>query len=280
MKQDNVTSLHEMLEQLTTEQLSRMLQTELRKEQIDDHSVRLIMRILREREENTPPEITPGIKQAWEKYQRDVAAIEKDRSGPCKARGWVLRAASIAAVFCLVVLIFPQPAGAETFWERLSRWTESIVEFFSPNDNEGRIEAYEFETDNPGLQQVYDAVVEMGVTDPVVPMWLPEGYELAEIQSTETPRKKGVHGRFSDGCNAVVFEVNAHIEEKSHSYHKDGTQYREYERDGFTFYIAINDERLVAIWTKENIECFLTTDCQEDIFLEILRSIYVTEDEQ
>lgn len=274
MKQDNVTSLHEMLEQLTTEQLSRMLRTELRKEQIDDHSVRLIMRILREREENTPPEITPGIKQAWEKYQRDVAAIEKDRSGPCKARGWALRAASIAAVFCLVVLVFPQPAGAETFWERLSRWTESIVEFFGPKDDEARIVDYEFQTDNPGLQQVYDAVVEMGVTDPVVPMWLPEGYELTEIKETSSPRRIGTYSRFTDGTNEIVFVVNMHIDEMSHSFFRDDSQYEVFEQNGILHYVTQNENVSVAIWAKDQIECSMFIDCQENTLVEILRSIY------
>lgn len=274
MQLNNVTSLREMLEQLSTEQLDEMLQKELHKDQIDDHSVRLIMRILREREENQTVEMTPEIEQAWMKYQRDVAAIEKDGSRRIRIRGWVLRAASIAAVFCLIVLIFPQQADAETFWERLTRWTESIVEFFGPKDDEARIEEYEFKTDNPGLQQVYDAVVEMGITDPVVPMWLPEGYELVEIQLTETPRKKGVHARFIDGASELVFDLNVHLDEKSHSYLKDDNQHAEYEQNGFVFYISTNNDRNVVIWTKDNLECSLGIDCQGNVLDEILRSIY------
>lgn len=274
MQLNNVTSLREMLEQLSTEQLDEMLQKELHKDQIDDHAVRLIMRILREREEAHPVEMTPGIEQAWMKYQGDVAAIEKEGSKRIRTRGWILRVASIAAMLCLVVLIFPQQAGAETFWERLTRWTENIAEFFSPNDNEGRIEEYKFQTDNPGLQQVYDAVVEMGVTDPVVPMWLPEGYELVELKSTETPRKKCVYVRFADDKDEAVIYINLNTAELAHSYHKDESQYTEYEQNGFTFYIADNNERWVAIWIKDGIECSLFIDCQEDILDEILRSIY------
>lgn len=278
MQLNNMTSLREMLEQLTTEQLDEMLQKELHKDTIDDHAARLIMRILREREENHPVEMTLEIEQAWEKYKRDVTTIGKDGPKRSKARRWVLRASSIAAILCLVVLMFPQQAGAETFWERLTRWTESIVEFFSPSDNEGRIQEYEFKTDNPGLQQVYDVVVELGITDPVVPMWLPEGYELVEIETTDTPRKEGLNATFErDGAQTIYF-VNKHVDEIAHSYHKDDTRHEEFERNGFTFYIAQNNDRWVAIWTKDNIECFLTIDCQEDTIHEILRSIYVMEE--
>lgn len=278
MQLNNMTSLREMLEQLSTERLDEMLQKELHKDQIDDHAVRLIMRILREREKNSPVEMTPEIEQAWEKYQRDVAAIEKDGSRRIRTRGWVLRAASIAAVFCLIVLIFPQQAGAESFWERLTRWTESIVEFFGPKDDEARIEEYEFKTDNPGLQQVYDAVVEMGITDPVVPMWLPVGYELTECKKTESPRRVGTCATFRNVDAEIVLTVNRHFEEVAHSYHKGDDLQTEFERNGFVFYIAQNNEKWVAIWMKDNIECFITADCQEDALQDILRSIYVMED--
>ena len=49
---------------------------------------------------------------------------------------------------------------------------------------------YVFETDHPGLQQIYDAVVEMGVTEPVVPMWVPEGYDLVEYKAEDYNQEK------------------------------------------------------------------------------------------
>ena len=51
-----------------------------------------------------------------------------------------------------------------------------------------------------------------------------------------------------------------------------------YEKNGMNFYITQNNDSWVAVWTKENIECFLTLDCQEDTLRRILGSIYVTED--
>lgn len=274
MQLNNVTSLQDVLEQLTTEQLDEILQEELHKEQIDDHAVRLIMRMLREREEDLPAEITPEIEQAWVRYQDDIAIIEKGGSRRQRIRGWVVRAASVAAVFCLIILIFPQQAGAETFWERLSRWTESIVEFFGLKDDGARIVEYEFKTDNTGLQLLYNAVVEMGVTDPVVPMWLPEGYELVESKAATSPRRMGTYARFSDGTSETVLEVNVHLDDFAHSYYKNEETYDTYERNGTTFYIIRNETMWVAIWTKDNIECSIYIDCQEDTLDEILRSIY------
>ena len=280
MQLNNVTSLREMLEQLSTEQLDEMLHKELGKKPIEDHAVRLIMQILREREEDHPVETTPEIEQAWEKYQSDIALIEKDNVRTRRSGRWLLRAASVAAMLCLIVLIFPRQAEAETFWERLSRWTESIVEFFGPSENKGRIDEYEFKTDNPGIQQVYEAVVEMGVIDQVVPMWLPDGYELTEMKETSSPRRSRVYSRFTYGDSEAVLEISFLVDDKARSYHKDNTQYTMHEKNGFAFYTARNNERCIAIWTKENIECFLTIDCQEDTFKKILRSIYVMEDEK
>lgn len=105
-------------------------------------------------------------------------------------------------------------------------------------------------------------------------MWLPEGYELVECKTETSPRRMGTYSRFSDGNKEAVLEVNAHFEEKAHVYHKDDREYTEYEQNGYTFFITSNNEIWTAIWMKDNIECSLFVDCQEDVLTEILRSIY------
>lgn len=278
MKENNMTSLQEMLEQLPTKQLDEMLHAELKKKPIDENAVRLIMRILEEREKDLPVEITPGIEEAWEQYQQDIAQIDRKAERPRRVRARLLRAASMAAVFLVLLMaVIPQQAGAESIWEKLTRWSDSIFEFFSPGDKEIQ-EEYEFQTDNPGLQQVYDAVVELGVTEPVVPMWLPEGYELTDCNVETMPNKTYIHCRFSDGDNMAVFRVNILKETATGQYQKDKEKVRQVELHGTLYNIMKNNERWVVAWIRENIECFLTIDCQEDALNKMLKSIYVMEE--
>ena len=279
MPLNDMTSVQELFEQLPTEQLREMLDKELHTEPVNADAIRLLMGILRERNKENPVQITPATEQAWEKYQQDSEKIWTGAKRSGKIRNWIIRTASAAAVLAVLLLpIIPQEAGAESLWDTLMRWTSEIVEFFSPKDNEGRIEEYVFQTDNPGLQQVYDAVVELGVTDPVVPMWLPEGAELVEFWKEDLPASSRVHSRFSMDGNSLIFYVDIYNADVSHKYQKDTTETEKYECGGVRHYIMQNNGNMVAVWVRDNIECSFSIDCQEEIIYRIIDSIYVTED--
>lgn len=267
------------LKRLPTEQLDELLNRELERDNPDGDRVRTILGILWEREKDLPAEITPGVRKAWEKYRRNTAEAEERKPRTGRLRGWVLRAASAAAVLAVLIFAFPQEAEADGLFEKIANLTGSIVEFFSPgmaNDNE---KTYTFQTDNPGLQQVYDAVTALGVTDPVVPMWLPEGYELVECKTVETTHKKSIYANFSNDSGEASLKFAVYDIDVSHEYHWDGEQVGQYECSGTVYTIMQNYDRWVVIWMTETTECSLTLDCQEDTLYRILDSIYVMEDE-
>lgn len=279
MKQNNVTSLRDMLELLSTQQLDEMLSMELSKNQVDADAIRIILDVLYQREKGNEPEITPETRAAFEAYRSEIRKISGSTSKLKRLGAWSVKAASLAAACFLVVMLVPQRAEADSLWDRLARWTNEIVEFFSPNDNKHRFESYQFKTDNPGLQQVYDAVVEMGITEPVVPMWLPDGSELVELKVKEYPTKTRVYSRFDGKASDVTYYVDIYSEEVSHKYYKDNSSIKEISFDNQNFDVFKNNNLWVVIWTVDNIECSIFIDCQEDTLHEILGSIYMMEEE-
>lgn len=280
MESNNVTSIRQMLEQMTTEQLRDMLDKELHTEPVNGDSIRLIRSILRDREKPVTVEMTPNLERAWGKYQRDTDEIWKASRRSRRIHSWSMRAAAAAAVLILLLVpIVPQEAGAESLWETLARWTTEIVEFFGPRDNDHRIVEYEFKTDHPGLQQVYDAVVGLGVTDPVVPMWLPEGYELVELGIEQHPVKTRMHSRFQSDDSSIVFFVDIYSEDVARMYQKDEDVVDSYECGGIVHQIIQNFDLTAVLWSRGCTECYLSLDCQEDELYRILKSIYTTEAE-
>lgn len=276
MQQNNMTSLRDLFEQMPTSQLDEMLNQELGKESPDGNAIRMILDVLWEREKDHPSEIMPQMRIAWEKYQKATAKIDSRHSAHAKIHSWILRGASIAAV-CLLMLAVPQEVEADTLFNKLFRMTDSIVEFFAPGYANDNPLVYEFKTDNPGLQQVYDAVEELGITQPVVPMWLPEGYDLVECEPKLTSQKKGVTAVFRSQEKGIRFAVDLVETDVSHEYHKDETDIKIYEKNEIEHTIMRNNDRWVVIWFADNVECSLTLDCQEDTLYQILNSIYVTE---
>lgn len=276
MKKNNANSLRMFLDQTPTARLDEMLWEELSKESADEELVGTILQVLEERERDYPVEITPQIEAAWEKYQRQMKVpVTK----PAKRSNGILRIAAVLAVVVLLFAAVPQKAEAETFFERLVRWTDSFFALLSPDDAKSGSEEYVFKTDHPGLQQVYDALAELGVTEPVVPMWIPEEYKLVDCKVLELPSGKCVSVEFSDGLKNLCFYVDIYAENISNKYYKDETQVNKLEIGGTVHNIMRNNDIWSVIWARDNLECSLAIDCQEDVLIRILRSIYTMEDE-
>ena len=275
MKNYNTTGLRGMIEQMSTEQLDEMLQHELEKESVDESAIRLIMEVLEKRDQDMPVEINPQIADAWENYQTRASVQSRAKFS---FKSWPVRIAAAVAVVMVLALAVPQSAEAESLWERLSRWTDSVFEFFSPNDEMAEQE-YTFKTDNPGLQQVYDTVTAIGITDPVVPMWLPEGYELLQCEVTETPSKSFVHSRFENGKNIIILDLAIRDAESPRQYSKDEENAIKHEIAGIDHIFLHNEEWWTATWTRDRLECAIYIDCHEETLYKILMSIYTMEDD-
>lgn len=275
MKNYNTTSLRGMIEQMSTEQLDEMLLQELGKEPVDESAVRLIMEVLEKRDQNVPVEINPQVAAAWKKYQTHAPVQSCPKFS---FRSWPVRIAAAVAVVIALALAVPQNAEAEGFWERLSRWTESIFEFFTPGDEMAEQE-YVFETDNPGLQQVYDAVVALGITDPVVPMWLPDGYELVECKLSEFPSKTVIYARFKNEIGTISLDFAIRNAESPRQYSKDEENAIKHEIAGIDHICLHNEDWWTAAWTRDRLECAIAMDCQEETLYKILVSIYTMEDD-
>ena len=276
--QDNkeTASLRAELEGLPTQRLDQMLLEELEREKPSGEQVRLILRVLREREADMPCERTPGIQAAWEKYRRNAGQIDAQWRKRSRRRVWLVRLGSLAAVAALVVLAVPARAEAESLFEKLCRLTDSVVDFFSPDrENENLLE-YTFVSEHPGLRQVQEELTALGVTVPVVPTWLPEGYELVECKTHVTSQKAGIAANFRNADSDLLFKIDFYGENVSHEYHRDEASFDTYEVFNIAHTILRNNDRWVVLWFPENLECFLTLDCSEDALYEILDSIYVT----
>lgn len=275
MQENNNLSLLEMLEQLPTSQLSEMMRQELRKEIPDKNAVKLILSILEKREENVP-ELDAQTQAAWDRYQQRV---EEGSLRPKSSKNrllvrWVVSAAVIAVALLFLV---PQCADAAGFWGLLDRWRNSILEFFTQDERISDL-GNAFETDNPGLQKVYDTVLEMGVSTPLVPTWLPENSSMTVFDEINTPVANRVLAEFNIEENKAVLTVAIYKEKTFHGYCGDGIDFDSYEKEGATYIITRNDNRWVAVWTKDNVEYSLSMDCQEDTLRRILASIYEMED--
>ena len=208
---ENKTCPNTGWQQMPTEELDQILQAELEKEHPNEEVVLPILRELEEREKGIPVEKTPEVLAILEKISKHNTSSKQS----IHKRRWIAWIAATAAVVCIVVMSIAPTARAESLLDVLFRWTSSVFEFFTPEQDASNppVEII-FETDNPGLQQLYDKVTELGVTESVVPMWLPEGFELSDLKERPIPEGNSVHGNFKNGVNniSILYRISSDIQ--------------------------------------------------------------------
>ena len=275
MKLNTMTALRGTLAAMETPQLDALLLEELRKEAPSAQRIRLISSILKERDRELVPRIDDNARRAWEAYLEKSPGVKPK---PGRMKPILVKAASLILVLLTLMALLPQKAEASNFFQRIIAWTEDVFSFASSQEETAPKEAYVFRTDNPGLQEVYDRVVELGITDPVVPMWLPEGYELVKCEQFENPTKTYLTADFVNGNMTAVYQLKCFSDNVTSTYFKGAEKIKEIETDGVSFTILRNKNLLYAVWIKDNIECFISIDCPEDSLIRILESIYTMEE--
>lgn len=275
MKLNNMASRRAFLEELPTADLGAMLRDELGKEKLDDNLIRLILDVLETREIDRPVEIDAGTANAVKKFE-DAISIRRNK--PAKLR-WplLLKVASIILVVGLLLFTVPQAANAESFFEMLARWTDSIFEFFSPGDDDVQPE-YVFETDHPGLQEIYDAAAGLGVTDPIVPMWVPDGYTLKRLDYYRMAEDAVLFASLVEEERNIYFTIILHDKEKSLQYEKDEREMEQIEINGINHYIFSNLGEHTITWMVDMVECSIVSNCQKEELIKLLNSIYAMEE--
>ena len=156
MREQFNVSLLESLEQLSTSQLDAMLRSELEKELPDEHAVRLILKVLRDREADCPVVSNEQIDAAWKKYEK------KTQPTTHSFKKSLFKAAAILVLCSMFLFMLPQEVTATSLFDRIATWTESIFALFDRNDRDNNQSDYAFQTAHPGLQILYDEVIKNG----------------------------------------------------------------------------------------------------------------------
>lgn len=261
------------LEQLDSQQLEEMLHAETQKETPDDDLVLQILDILKTRDAEKPIELSPKSQVAWKKYQAKARA--RGRKSVIRM-GWIVKAASFVLIAGLMGAAFlPKDATAGSFWKILTSWTEDFFQYENIGAEETEPKEYVFQSDNPGLQQVYESVVEeLGITEPVVATWLPGEPSLISLRVVETPAFNRVRAIFDSDNGEIVLIFDKMIEDVSPSFNKTEKNIVELEINGIKHNFIRNNDYWILSWAKQNIKCSIYIDCQEDILKDIVRSIY------
>lgn len=251
-------------ESMSSQELKERLKTELAPDAPDRETVMAIMDELEKRE--PVKEIPLEVLAQWEA----IKTRKKAKTTRCKP----VWKAAIAAVLAVALLgIVPTAMGKGNIFQTISRWTKDLFCFGETESTE-----FVFQTDHPGLQELYDTVTALGVTENVVPTWLPEGYETQTIKKLSSPSVITVYGVFTNGEMEIQVSISVSNEETEKHYQKDDAIVDIQEYAGIKTYIVSNNEKYCAMWQRNNVEATIYTDEKDDVY-KMVKSIYRSVDQ-
>lgn len=292
------------LKKISTEELKRILQEDFKSDNSDDSAndefITSVMEVIAQREsqDSTLPQF--DVDAGWNDFQKhyrptgknpilmcDEKAIDEitkehlkeaqaleNIPQPKRVGHRILRVVLIAAIIACMCAVAASAFEINIF-KMFAQWTQDIFQF-QPEMNISQSEAYEGGTLLDDDETLQGLLAEQSVFDVVSPTWIPEGFILSEISAysdADPPTYVALYEDSADGTSVIV-SVIVHQTPAAALQEKDNSQVRVYESGGVEHYIMENNEKLVATWFTDNLECSITGEISEEDLETMINSIY------
>ncbi len=271
-------------QEYSTEQLKDLLEAELMSDESDVEFIKAVTELLNEKTGTTH---TQDIDAAWKEFKENHAVsrplypeIDTPPSAFKSTRGRhrgvkaVKAAAAVAAILCLLTLT--ASAFGYNLWAAIARWTDETFRLIGGTEDEGSASA-DTPAYAPELEELYTALAEHGVTEDVLPTWLPEGYEQTTFNCVENSSgelifnvilEKEGEDRLID-LYYIVRTISPYVQ-----YQKNDGDPEVYGMGGISHYIMSNMGEYFATWTNGRVECSFSGFTSREELIRMINSIY------
>ena len=184
----------------------------------------------------------------------------------------------IAAAVVAVLFGLGSMAGSSRLWESVVHLTQGTLQIVPPGASQSGqtsaqppLEELEFTS----LQEALDAY---GITEPLVPKWLPEGFESRDVIISVDPDFIRIIAVYQYGEKEIKVTVRRYNSEDAlerFSLEKqEGQQDTKYTKDGVVHSIAQNNAACTASWTNGLNMASIMGDVTEEELEQMIDSIY------
>lgn len=257
------------LAELSAEELAREMEEALAGMSEEDYDAQLIQAYLDELDRKAPCPELPDADAALARFQQTIRqalpAQAPVRQRPARR---VLRTALVAAVAVVLLLggmVAAQAAGIDVF-RAAAQWTEETFRFSVPDEAGGA-----------WFEDYRDELSAAEVSEDLLPTWIPEGYEVTDIQIQELNRGGDIYILYSgkDGSN-FDFLISVYDDPKTMeltSFEKDDTPVQTIQVNGKTVYLFENMGSQSAVCQHQNIIYSFVGDFSQEVIENIFASI-------
>mgnify|MGYP001042863854 CR=1 FL=1 len=292
------------LNRLSTETLKQILQDDFESEDSDspenDEFITCVMEVIAQREIETSECSKFDVDAGWRDFRRYYQPEEEAAAPVCggtapaglieskgqdketdlnsrrpgRAAHHILRAAAIAVTVASLCIV---AAGAieVNIFEMVAEWTQDVFQFRSETSTsqDAVYETGVFLEDDQTLKGLLE---EAGITQPVYPKWIPEGYTFFESKVFVNNNNPLFIVKYESESSEkpITVSVIAHRGPEGILMEKNEGDIASYVKNGIEHCIMNNSDVLVATWFTGTLECFIGGEVSETEMKIMIDSIY------
>ncbi len=302
MAESNQTNKYAYLSRLSAKELEAILSADAESPETgNDEAISYILEVIEQREREHPSGSFPDIDNSWKEFQtiyntpeganhtlypseENDALHTMSVQAEAKQR-WVLRRPLlVAAIIVLLIASLTIPvAGHSNLLEMIGVWTADQFTFittgYKKDSGADKTDLNkEASADLKIGTELQKVLQKYGITESVVPNWLPDGFELiGDVSIQEYPDFNRIeffafYESKEDSCTLSITKGTASIE--GLIYEKTLNPPEIYTVDNVDHYIVQNTDSIIAAWYVDDLECSINTTMSESALKRVIDSIY------
>ena len=220
-------------------------------EESDTELLLYVMGVLAKRRKNNTSGKT--ALEAYESFKRHY--LPRDKKRTVRPVRWLR---SLTAVAAVLAVIFCGTITARAFgldlWKVVAVWAQET--FHLSVDGQG-----ESDTPNPNSDLNYSSLQEALIAtnrDPsIVPTWIPDGYELVQIDIWENPLQKMYVGVYQKENMKLKITVRSHVAGNPEQIEQSDGFAEKYAPSDIDYFLFTNHDQTKAAWINGSYECYI-----------------------
>lgn len=290
------------LDQLSTRELREILRADIDSpESGDDEAIFYILEVMDRREREHPSDASSDLDRCWNDFQtlyhtpegagrslyptEDPEEPKKTPQASVHGRRHVRWAVLAAVVALLVVSLTVPVAGFANLFEMIGTWTAQqfairTEDEDTPGGSTKNFEGAQVFGKTPG-DELRQVLAEYGITEAVVPTWMPEGFEIqGEVFVEELPAPQNVQlfALYSDGVDSISISIVQYVSTVEGKIYEKTVEnpiiYTVGETEYHLFQSSDNLTLWSAVYYDDDLECSINTTLTKADLEKILDSIY------
>lgn len=302
MAESNQTNKYAYLSRLSTKELEAILRADSESPNaVNDEAISYILEVIEQREHEHPSGSFPDVDSSWKEFQTiyntpegaDQSLYPNDEEDvfhtlsvqkEAKQRRILRKPLLVAAIIVLLIASLTIPvAGYGNLLEMIGSWTADQFTFitsgYRKNSGPAETDADKEEFSDPQIGvELRQVLQEYGITESVVPSWLPDGFELiGDVSVQEYPNfdRLEFFAYYESGDNTCTLSVTKVTDPlEGLIYEKTLNSPEIYTVGSVNHYIVQNTDSIIVAWYVDDLECSINSTMPESDLKRVIDSIY------